>query len=123
MLREGAKTLRENHWIQHFNAALRTPEGERDVPIPPYSERANCFCALGAMERAIFPCEDDPGYDGLGALGVLAEVMGGAQSESQPEAEEVITGYNDCPKRTKDEVLDRFDRAIEKELAEPNRAC
>lgn len=64
------------------------------------SRLATCWCSVGAV-GAVAP----HGVDYRATLNKLKEVMG------WPSTADIIQ-WNDAPTRTKDEVLDLFDRAI-----------
>ncbi len=63
-----------------------------------HPEEINCACALGALSMV----EKEDQYLYTGAIKELEHLIGGT-----------IANWNDHPGRTKEEVLNLFDRAIE----------
>lgn len=93
-----AKWILENYgWCQGFYA--KDAEGQRVYGY--HIEGAACYCTLGALNMV------ETAADGLraGATDLVIEVIGN---------DWIVSDWNDTPGRTKDEVLETFDRAIER---------
>lgn len=94
-----AKALLEdkNNWYQGWFNALRI--GNLVInELPPYSEEANCWCALGACMK----------FDGENGSAEYFQILNRAFQEKFNEPTEIA---NDT--RTHEEILSAFDRAIE----------
>ena len=91
------------HWNQGHLAL--TEDGDR---ISTLSSMAVCFCAFGAVHKAAFE------FEALDSLPEAIEALVVAISESKgmPELSSSLVGYND--NHSHEEVLQRFDEAIEK---------
>lgn len=87
-----ARELIVNGWSQGADA--RDGAGQR---INLYSENAVSFCTVGALHRTTFSYPHL-----LDAQNFLKEIAG----------DKYLTVWNDHPARTKEEVIDLFDRAI-----------
>lgn len=107
ILRGAREILSERYrWAQGASAYDKT--GER---VSSRSSRAACFCASGALDRAL-----------VGAYGQSLWIQGRAYEEAEialGEAILAITGrrmdtamWNDAYRTTHEEVLAAFDRAI-----------
>lgn len=98
---EGARDLvaRPGGWTQGCSA--RTAKGN---PIGSKSDKAACFCAVGAIQRVAGRIRGINYAEAVTALGFAA---GNAY----------IVHWNDAPYRTQAEVVVAFDRAIEAERA------
>jgi hypothetical protein len=100
ILREAARLIRERGWTQRRNAA--TASGE--AADPPYTD-AVCFCAEGAIVRAKMDAAPRLGprrFDAHDAAMDAMRVAIGAR---------VVHRWNDTDGRTREEVLDAFERA------------
>lgn len=76
-----------------------------------------CFCAMGALREAAKDLTGATGfYVGMGIAEEGAQLLRAANrraiSGNVPVAEEAVVLWNDRKRRTKEQVLDAFDRAI-----------
>jgi hypothetical protein len=110
-----ARVLIETGWCQ--GSAAKMSDGRECFA---HSEHACQFCPTGAVARVTWPWEDDDlkdelwhaNHDSWEALSkAIREEYGWNMSEHPPWT--VIQDWNDEPGRTKNEVLEMFDRAIE----------
>lgn len=87
-----ARALIEQGWSQGCGA-----KDANGFPVSTSSQEATSYCAIGALEAA-----GDLSFGHWRALEALRAGL--------PEAS--ITGWNDARDRTKEEVLDLYDRVI-----------
>lgn len=92
---KGARALVEQGWCQRAYA-----RDESGAPVAPTEAKAVEFCATGAIVKASIGQTD-------GAFGAAIERLQAALGIA-----EGITFWNDNCRRTKEEVLAAFDRAI-----------
>jgi hypothetical protein len=109
-----ARVLIETGWCQ--GSAAKTGDGRECFA---HSEHACQFCPTGAVTRVTWPWEPDDDPELWEANNLAWEALAKAirneygwdMSEHLPWS--VIQDWNDEPGRTKEEVLEMFDRAIE----------
>jgi hypothetical protein len=94
--RARALLARRGGWTK--NTAARDRAG---VPIAPDSAAAVCFCASGAIDRAVLDLGIDWDWSRKARMKLLRAVGGGL----------AIPEFNDAPSRRKKEVLEAFKRA------------
>ncbi|WNM70270.1 hypothetical protein [Myxococcus phage Mx1] len=97
-LLQEAKALIEKGWTQ--GVAARDDEG---IPVPSTSPVATCWCVYGALSRA----EDNLGYQSGAPYAGAVDAIAGVSGKS------LLAVWNDAPGRTKKEVLDTFQKAID----------
>jgi hypothetical protein len=95
-----AKALVEKGWCRGDWA--RTEAG---VSVAYYDQFACQFCSSGAIRRVILDLQRNDTHSASIALAVFKKAIGTNQH--------TISTWNDSPNRTKVEVLETFDKAIE----------
>lgn len=109
-----ARGLIARGWIKFTEA--QTIEG---VDIHPEKEGAACFCAIGALRRALFVHDQPHDLASFSELGSFSFTCWGAlQDQLPPMCGGGVTGYNDRATTTKEDVIALYDRAIEKAAKE-----
>lgn len=96
VLKKARKLIETKGWTQVVEA--RDEDGNA---IDYRDERAICFCALGALWRAADGFESDLAVDARATLASCVHT-------------DHIIDWNDRKRRTKEDVLAAFDRAIKK---------
>jgi hypothetical protein len=76
------------------------------------SKRAERFCSVGALYKATSHGREYDSCADIVLCGVVFQVLAGHIDPGYVESSSCIVTYNDAKGRTKEEVLDAFDRAI-----------
>lgn len=101
------------HWTQG-SYAKTGQDNSVDYSVNPESDRARCYCSIGALRRARFHLTGahDGGDD---AVHVQIQTLQGHIGEPKHGMLTTLVAFNDT--RTYQEVIALFDRTIEREKA------
>lgn len=109
LLKGAREALVNKGWCQR--ATARDCNGDVVYPL---AHTATAFCAIGAIHYA-----GGRGFDWYSKNAILSRRFLG-QAIAARTSSEIIEDYNDAPERTKEEVIEVFDAAIQ--LAEGGAA-
>lgn len=104
MTLERAKKHIERGWCQKAYAV-----DAHGAPTLNHFPEARCWCAVGALRRA---CSEF-GLDALDSTPAIKQLAQHIESEEVSDTDAVLE-WNDVEGRTQQEVLDLFDRAIQR---------
>ena len=105
VLKKGRKRI-EGGWRQHSFSAF-------------HADGSTSFCALGAIDYRNVIAQRTGGQDALHLLALAADVFSFGRTYDAANAG-AVSNWNDNPSRTKEEVLQVFDRAIVKSMEADN---
>lgn len=112
VLRRARRILaRRKAWTQHKFFGMRD---ERGACVETSVAKANCFCLLGALERAVL--EEQGRSRSAGRSRLFNAVKTFLQSYSYNTRGVSPINFNDTPGRTQTEVVDFLDAAVDASL-------
>ena len=113
----------EGAWFQGWYAGV---DGQEDMELNANDPKANCWCALGALQKVGIPGDGDadPGlFESPEVQALVAAINStGFVLPQESKVSLPVAYYNDAEGRTQEEILAVFDKAIAVETLKAARA-